>query len=484
MVEHIFTVTAVIQKLDNAGYLGELLFFPEIACFDTDPERVVQSLLQKAKELLEDDEVSGLYRRQQREQPFLEQVEYQLPPPKKSEAWNQPVILKLDVVRWTGTENQHFAYVPTLDVQVFASSEEKIQKRLPQHIRLALARAEANTSLHQLMTIDPVKTVTLAQRDLIVNLLTPKEAVVQAETNEEVGKSVHETVCTDLCQKVLARAFGMEGVLARMAEILTLPNTRSILLVGPSGVGKTAALYELVRKRKAYHLQHTPFFETSGSRIVAGMTGFGMWQERSRKLCLELSKKQGVLFLGNLMELFQVGRSEGNVQGIAQYLKPFMARGELQAVAECTGEQFKRIEQEDPHLLQEFVTVRVNEPMGKEARSILHQYASWKSKAASTPITEQGMEILDRLHRRYATYSAYPGRPIRFLRNLLENKKNSGPLAEKEILEAFSEETSLPLFMLDDGMRPRPGKYPIVVRGAHQGPGRGGEPRRGPAGHG
>ena len=61
---------------------------------------------------------------------------------------------------------------------------------------------------------------------------------------------------------------------------ITVPELSLILLVGPSGVGKTAAIHELVRRREQLNLGRTPFWATSGARLVAGMSGFGMWQER------------------------------------------------------------------------------------------------------------------------------------------------------------------------------------------------------------
>ena len=53
-----------------------------------------------------------------------------------------------------------------------------------------------------------------------------------------------------------------------------------------------------------------PFWTTSGSRLVAGMSGFGMWQERVGRLVKEAAKASAVLHLGNLVELMEVGKGE------------------------------------------------------------------------------------------------------------------------------------------------------------------------------
>jgi ATP-dependent Clp protease ATP-binding subunit ClpA len=91
---------------------------------------------------------------------------------------------------------------------------------------------------------------------------------------------------------------------------LLAPKPRSVLLVGPSGVGKTAVVHALLQQGRRLELKHTPVWSTSGARLVAGMCGYGMWQERCQTLCEEVSKVKAVLHLGNLAELMEVGRSE------------------------------------------------------------------------------------------------------------------------------------------------------------------------------
>src|SRR5262249_35176350 len=151
-------------------------------------------------------------------------------------------------------------------------------------------------------------------------------------------------VGTDLTQESLPGAFETQDLVGRLAEALAGRNPRSVLLVGPSGVGQTAAFRELVRRRREHGLAATPLWATSGTRLVAGMSGFGMWEERCRKLCREAAKKRAVLHLGNLVELMEVGRGGSRGQGIASFLRTHLGRGEFLAVVECTAEQLPVIE--------------------------------------------------------------------------------------------------------------------------------------------
>src|SRR5262249_25504985 len=153
-----------------------------------------------------------------------------------------------------------------------------------------------------------------------------------------------------------------DSTLDQLAEIWTARRPRSILLIGPSGVGKTAAVRTLAQRRREYKLGSTPFWTTSGSRLVAGMSGFGMWQDRCHKIVREPARRPAIIHLGNLVELMEVGRSEYNRMSIAGFLRPALARGDLLAAAECTPEQLPIVEREDPHLLDVFHRVMISEP--------------------------------------------------------------------------------------------------------------------------
>ncbi|CAG1773210.1 hypothetical protein BAC2_03742, partial [uncultured bacterium] len=241
----------------------------------------------------------------------------------------------------------------------------------------------------------------------------------------------------------------------------------SYLFIGPTGVGKTAAFNQLVRERLKFKLEK-PFWATSGSRLVAGQSGFGMWQQRCDGLRREASKTGAIIHLGSLMELIDVGKAEGIEQGVGGFLRPYIARGELLCVVECTPEQLPLIERMEPQLLNVFQQVRVEEPTPKQALSILRQSADALTKAGSVAprkgkkgarawsavppaeLSNDGLDKLTRLHRRFATYSAWPGRPLRFVRNLIRDAEPETTLSARDVTAAFSRETGLPLAMLDE----------------------------------
>jgi len=451
MPELDFHFSLAVQVMGGAGLLAEPISMPGISFFEADERRVVRGLEARFRHALESRPLGTLYRCQEDEAPVCGEVTLEVAPAGRHPAWIDPVPLRFHVVRWRAGNGLCQAYVPALGIAVLAETAEALDDRLPGHIRLALGRTRASTSLRALAALERCVELRVSPLRLRVSLKTPKQAAVEAGSREKVKRAVLPEVAVDLTKVKLVPAFEAQKVVLQLAEALGGSPPRSVLLVGASGVGKTAAWHELVRRRAELQFGETPFWATSGSRLVAGMTGFGMWQARCQQVVSEAAKTRAIVHLGGLSELIQVGRSAHNTEGIASFLRPALGRGELLGVVECTPEQLPSIERQDPHLLDVFQRVTVEEPDFAHSRSILTQVAR-HAQPHGPGLDERALDTLDRLHRRYATYSAYPGRPVRFLRNLLADRTSANPVGASEVTALFSRETGLPGFMLDDAI--------------------------------
>ncbi len=446
MPDHTFPLTALLQELDNGACLGEVLFFPECSSLGEAPAPLLATLARHAETLLRLQPAAVLHRRRVPGPFSIGSVRITLPPPPRSSSWREPIALTFPLVRWAHANDAHLAYVPALGIEVVAPTAEDLERMLPEHVRTAILRHQAN-ALHRLVWLTRCRELRTEPLSATVDLPTPRQLAVAAQQEQQAQQSVLDEVATDLTREPLLPAYGLDDVVARLAEALTGRTPRSAVLIGPSGVGKTAAVRELVRQRASLALGRTPFWATSGARLVAGMSGFGMWQERCQKLWREASSKRAILHLGSLVELLEVGKSEHQQQGLATFLRPFLARGDFLAVAEVTPDQLPFIERQDPHLLRAFTHVRLEEPTAEQLRPILAAFAG-------TALTPAGLDESMRLHRRYASYSANPGRPLRFLRNLIADRElTAPPLGRAAVTAAFARETGLPLFLLDDDVR-------------------------------
>lgn len=438
----------ITRTLEPDLHIGEALFFPEILALDSKPERLNEILRDLVREIARNDPPLELHRRLAAGTAQIDQVTLELAPPKVSTAWSTPLSLRFHLLRWEHGDQASIAYIPALGIEVVAPRPDQLDKMVVDQIRLALARTRFSQRLFDLIQLQRIEGLKVEAQTISIDIRTPREIAAE-EVKEDARKPVIEDVGVVFSESNTSIAWGIDELVGRIADTLVGRTPRSVLLVGPSGVGKTAAVQQLFRVRHEHGLAGSPFWSTGGARLVAGASGFGAWQERCQRLAAEARSRQALLHLGNLVELMEVGKAGGSTFGIASFFRPFLARGDFLAIAECTPEQLPLIERGNPHLLAAFHVIHVEEPSLPQTRMILHSAAlQWAGEhnLHGQPISDRALDTLVRLHQRYATYSASPGRPLRFLRDLL----GAEVVDEARVTAAFSRETGLPLFLLDE----------------------------------
>ena len=341
-----FQLQMVTLSLGDDLALVECHGFPEVSSVGESAGRAAVGLRVKVTALLEDAAAAptaSLHRRLPGKDARVAQIGLTLVPARRRADWRQPVELRFDYITWTEAEDLHLAFVPVLGVQVIAAKADQIAGRVEAHVRLVLVDRVKRVTLSRLAISQMVCSLRIDELNVTANLKTPREQE-EAKGAEKKVKSVLKEVGTKLTRQNTGPAFELESTVLQLREAFDSRQPTGVLLVGPPGVGKTAAVRELARN------YGKAVWSTSGALLIAGQSGFGQWQERCRDLCREAAQAQVILHLGNLLELMEVGQHSANAQSIASFLRPWIARGELLAIAECTPQQLALIERRDPHI--------------------------------------------------------------------------------------------------------------------------------------
>ncbi len=387
-----------------------------------------------------------------------EQAEIQIEFPAAKDGISYPdVTLDFDYL-YKKTEKGFWAVIPALGLESYAVEEKELHENIEQTIKLEFARTRRLSMVQRIVASIWFDSMELLQHDVDLEFHTPAELErLNEKKKEEILPKVAERLSFN--KKVI---FGRHKELDQISRALKGKFNKSIILVGASGVGKTALIWEVVRQKYKFNIK-SDVYETTASTLIKELTQQTGWQDNLVYLCRELSKKGDILFIRNLLELFEVGQYEGNSVSMAEYIRTFISRGEITIISECTEEEFARIELKNPNYTAFFQVIKITEPPKDELEDIIIKKTNQTAQAENISIELEAIKETIRLNRRYTPYSGFPGKPIRFLESILLNQKaiqrqrrdaNNAYHAESQldrsaVIGHFCEETGMPPFMVD-----------------------------------
>lgn len=199
---------------------------------------------------------------------------------------------------------------------------------------------------------------------------------------------------------------GREHEIERVVEILSRRTKNNAVLVGSSGVGKTAiveGLANMIAQGKVpgpLHNKKILALDLSG--LVAGTKYRGEFEKRLKAILDEViaSQRQIILFIDELHTLAEAGEATGAIDA-ADILKPALARGELQAIGATTEKEYEQYIIKDVTLERRFQPVMVKEPTAAETIEILRglrsRYETHHHVQISDEALSRAVELSDKL---------------------------------------------------------------------------------------
>ena len=152
-----------------------------------------------------------------------------------------------------------------------------------------------------------------------------------------------------------------------MIQILSRRRKNNPLLVGESGVGKTAVAEGLARliveQQVPDVLSDSVIYSLDLGALLAGTKYRGDFEKRFKALLGELKKDENaVLFIDEIHTIIGAGAASGGVMDASNLLKPALTSGQLRCIGSTTYQEYRGIFDKDRALSRRFQKIDVEEP--------------------------------------------------------------------------------------------------------------------------
>jgi len=257
----------------------------------------------------------------------------------------------------------------------------------------------------------------LTARQLTVTFLrksAPRERDRKSNTPalDEFGRDLTQLAQEGQLDPVIGRADEIERVL----QILSRRSKNNPVLIGESGVGKTAIVeglaQRIIQSEVPDNLLSRRVIALDLGSLVAGTKYRGQFEERLKVVMKEIVQAGNIIiFIDELHTLVGAGAAEGSIDA-SNMLKPALSRGEIQCIGATTLDEYRKHIEKDGALKRRFQPIHVQPPNLDETVRIIQGLRDRYEEHHGVEITEDAIVEAVKLSDRYITDRFLPDKAI------------------------------------------------------------------------
>ena len=258
----------------------------------------------------------------------------------------------------------------------------------------------------------------LGVRQLAINLSMrkvqsgAKERKTHTPALDEFGRDITRFAREGRLDPVIGR----EKEIERVLQILGRRVKNNPVVIGESGVGKTAIVEGLAQSIVAGDIPENLI----GKRIVsldlgaliAGTKYRGQFEERLKLVMKEIVQSDNViLFIDELHTLVGAGAAEGSIDA-SNMLKPALSRGEIQCIGATTPDEYRKYIEKDGAFERRFQPIYLQPPTIDESIRILGGLKTRYEVHHKVKVSPEAVKACVTLSDRYITERYLPDKAI------------------------------------------------------------------------
>ena len=223
-------------------------------------------------------------------------------------------------------------------------------------------------------SFNELKSLPLREHEILqhLNVFTPSMEHSFSSYSEGADKNINLSILNQYCidrtaqakNALLDKIIGREKETRSLIEVLCRRTKPNVIIIGEPGVGKTALIegfaQEIVKGNVPISLKNAILLELDVSLLAAGTSYKGEIEDRMKKVINECKKlDKAILFID---EIHTIVDSKGAMGGVANLLKPELARGEITVIGATTFEEYRKVIEPEQAFNRRFEALTILEP--------------------------------------------------------------------------------------------------------------------------
>jgi ATP-dependent Clp protease ATP-binding subunit ClpC len=258
----------------------------------------------------------------------------------------------------------------------------------------------------------------LGVRQLAINLsirkmqTATKEKKTHTPALDEFGRDITQLAREGKLDPVIGR----EREIERVLQILVRRVKNNPVIIGESGVGKTAIVEGLAQRIVAEEIPENLLDKRIVSldlgALIAGTKYRGQFEERLKLVMKEIVQSDNViLFIDELHTLVGAGAAEGSIDA-SNMLKPALSRGEIQCIGATTPDEYRKYIEKDGAFERRFQPIYLQPPSIEESIQILQGLKTRYEMHHKVKVSDEAIKSCVVLSDRYITERYLPDKAI------------------------------------------------------------------------
>ena len=253
----------------------------------------------------------------------------------------------------------------------------------------------------------------------------------------------------------IEKLIGRENEIARMIQILARRTKNNPLLVGESGVGKTAiaegVALQIISKQVPQILHNSIVYALDIAALIAGTKYRGDFEKRLKSVLNFLDNDdKSILFIDEIHTIIGAGSASGGSMDVSNLLKPALAKGTIRCIGSTTFQEFRGIFNQNQALSRRFQKIDVTEPSFDECVEILNGIKPNYEDYHNVKFSDESIKSAVELSSKYINDKFLPDKAIDVIDetgaslNIARKNDKKITVKQKDIEETISKITKIP----------------------------------------